>query len=174
MPTLRSLRPDDVPALIALAKRAWADVEASVDAVLGSPLDRLATPSWAAHHEAVVRDACESAESSMVVAESESGELTGFVAFTVRPESPGMSVYGEITALAVDPSARRSGLGRRLLGRAVDELRAAGVPVIMVETGGDDGHGPARRLYESAGFRRLPVAQYWIPGEAGDDFVGSR
>ena len=151
-----------------LATRAWAGIEESIDAVLGSPLDRLATPSWAAHHEAVVREACDSPESSVVVAEGEGGEAVGFVAYTVHRESPGMSKYGEITVIAVDPSARRSGLGRRLLDHAVDQLRAAGAPVIMLSTGGDDGHAPARALYESAGFRRLPIAQYWLAGAETD------
>jgi ribosomal protein S18 acetylase RimI-like enzyme len=164
MTTLRSHRSDDIPELIALAKRAWAGVEESIDAVLGSPLDRLATPSWAAHHEAVVREACESPESSAVVAEGESGKLVGFVAYVVHPESPGMSEYGEITVIAVDPSARRSGLGRRLLDHAVEQLGALAVPVIMLSTGGDVGHAPARALYESAGFRLLPIAQYWRAG----------
>lgn len=162
MASLRSLDPNDVPTLISLAKRAWAGVEESVDAVLGSPLDRLATPSWAAHHEAVVRDACDSADSSVVVAEDERGEIAGFVAFTVHPETPGMSEYGELTLIAVDPSARRSGVGRQLLDHAVERLAAAGAPVIMVSTGGDEGHAPARAFYESAGFRLLPIAQYWL------------
>lgn len=166
MTTLRPHRAEDVPELIALAKRAWADVEASVDAVLGSPLDRLATPSWAAHHEAVVRDACESTGTSVVVAENDDGALTGLVAYKVHPESPGMSECGEITVIAVEPSARRSGVGRRLLDHAVEQLRAAGAPVIMLSTGGDAGHAPARALYESAGFRLLPIAQYWLEGDA--------
>ena len=71
-----------------------------VDAALESPLDRLATPSWAAHHEAAVRDACHSTGSSVIVAENDDGQLTGFVAFTVHPKTPGMSEYGEITVLA--------------------------------------------------------------------------
>ena len=167
MTTLRTHRSDDVAELIALAKRAWAGVEESIDAVLGSPLDRLATPSWAAHHEAVVREACGSTESSVVVADDEEGQLAGFVAFTVHPESPGMSEYGEITVIAVDPSARRSGLGRRLLDHAVEQLGAAGAPVIMLSTGGDEGHAQARALYEAAGFRLLPIAQYWMAPPSG-------
>jgi hypothetical protein len=31
----------------------------------------------------------------------------------------------------------------------------------MVETGGDPGHGPARRAYEKAGFGLWPVARYF-------------
>jgi ribosomal protein S18 acetylase RimI-like enzyme len=161
---LRAHRDADVEGLVALAQRAWVDVEASIDAVLGSPLDRLATPSWAAHHEAVVRAACASADTTVVVAEDDQGELLGFVAHVVHPPSDAMSAYGEIVVIGVDPRTRNQGLGSTLLDRAVADLRDRGVPVIMVETGGDEGHTPARALYESAGFTRLPVAQYWLPG----------
>lgn len=34
--------------------------------------------------------------------------------------------------------------------------------VAMVETGGDPGHGPARRTYERAGFTAMPVARYFM------------
>jgi ribosomal protein S18 acetylase RimI-like enzyme len=160
--TLRTHREDDIAVLVELARRAWRDVEASIDAVLGQPLDRLVTPSWARHHDVVVREACASPETTVVVAEAEAGHLVGFVSFAIHPPSDGMSAYGEIGALAVDPDARSRGVGRQLLDHAVDRLGAGGAPVIMVETGGDEGHAPARRLYESAGFRRLPTAQYWL------------
>jgi hypothetical protein len=45
MVSLRAQRADDVGLLVDLATRSWKDVEASIDAALGSPLDRLATPS---------------------------------------------------------------------------------------------------------------------------------
>ncbi len=170
--TLRPARSDDAPALVDLAGRAWADVEASIDAILGSPLDRLATPSWPAHHQAVVHGVLEDPAASVVVAEDARAVITGFVASRVHPASAGMSAYGEVVAIAVDPGARGSGTGRDLLDRAVAELRAAGAPVIMLETGGDEGHAPARALYESAGFRRLPIAQYWLPGASAQDADG--
>jgi len=40
-------------------------------------------------------------------------------------------------------------------------MRAKGVTVAMVETGGDSGHAPARRAYEKSGFRLLSVARYF-------------
>ena len=163
MVRLRAQRDTDVEALVALAQRAWTEVEASIDTVLGSPLDRLVTPSWAAHHEAVVRDACAATETTVVVAEDDD-ELVGFVAHRVHPPSGGMSSYGEVVVIGVDPGARDRGVGRALLDRALADLRDRGVPVILAETGGDEGHAPARALYESAGFTRLPVAQYWLAG----------
>lgn len=164
--TLRPQQDTDVPVLVDLAQRSWQDVERAVDAVLGTPLDRLVTPSWRDHHAAVVEEACASPTSTVVVAEV-AGDIVGFVAHRVHDESPGMSRYGEIEVIAVDPDHRGAGVGRRLLDRAIADLRAASVPVMMLATGGDEGHGPARALYEAAGFQRLPTAQYWLPGAEG-------
>jgi hypothetical protein len=33
--------------------------------------------------------------------------------------------------------------------------------IVVVETGGDPGHGPARAAYEAAGFTLLPIARYF-------------
>jgi hypothetical protein len=33
--------------------------------------------------------------------------------------------------------------------------------VVVVETGGDPGHDPARAAYETAGFTKLPIARYF-------------
>ncbi|SCE84756.1 hypothetical protein [Micromonospora mirobrigensis] len=40
-------------------------------------------------------------------------------------------------------------------------LRAAGVTLAVVGTGGEDGHAPARRTYEKAGFTGLPLVRYY-------------
>ena len=90
--------------------------------------------------------------------------IVGVVSYRIHEASAAMSAYGETGLTAVDPTARYRGVGRALLDRAVADLRAAGMPVIMAETGGDAGHAPARVLYEGAGFRGLPLAQYWLPG----------
>jgi hypothetical protein len=44
---------------------------------------------------------------------------------------------------------------------AQEHIRAAGMRMILVETIGDSGHAPARRAYESFGFRKWPVARYF-------------
>jgi hypothetical protein len=33
--------------------------------------------------------------------------------------------------------------------------------IAVVETGGDDGHAPARAAYEALGFTVLPIARYF-------------
>ena len=63
--------------------------------------------------------------------------------------------------LAVDPAAQDRGTGTALTEFATAWLRDAGMRIAMVETGGDDGHAAARRVYERAGYALLPVARYF-------------
>lgn len=65
---------------------------------------------------------------------------------------------GEIHILAVDPDWQRKGIAPRLMDCAMDSMRAEGLDIVMVETGGDPGHAPSRATYERAGFERWPVA----------------
>lgn len=81
----------------------------------------------------------------------------GFVAATLDSDS----LVGEISMLAVDPAAQDQGIGMALTQTATDWLRGSGMQVAMVDTGGDPGHAPARRLYEKAGCTLLPVARYF-------------
>jgi GNAT superfamily N-acetyltransferase len=62
--------------------------------------------------------------------------------------------------LAVDPAAQGEGVGTVLTRTATDWLRASGMRVAMIDTGGDPGHAPARRVYEKAACTLLPVARY--------------
>ena len=56
--------------------------------------------------------------------------------------------------MAVTESARRTGIGRRLLEKAIAEARALGAHRLYLET--NQKLVPAIRLYESIGFRHLP------------------
>src|SRR5699024_11982486 len=61
---------------------------------------------------------------------------------------------GEVYIIADDPDRQGSGIGRALLDHSCQRARTAGMRMVMVETGDDPGHEPARRSYESAGFQR--------------------
>ncbi|WP_433781913.1 hypothetical protein ACQPX6_18750 [Actinomycetospora sp. CA-101289] len=54
---------------------------------------------------------------------------------------------------------------RQLAGSGVFERQhpdgRADQRAVVVETGGDPGHEPARRLYEECGFTALPVVRYF-------------
>ena len=142
--------------MVDLSLRAWAPVFASLEQVLGAELFRLQHPDWRADQRAAVEQACTDETLTVWVAE-EHGEVTGFVATRVAEADR----LGEIFMIAVDPAHQRRGVGATLTAFAIERLQEAGLPVAMVETGGDPGHAPARALYEAAGFTLLPVARYF-------------
>jgi len=86
-----------------------------------------------------------------------SDSLHGFVGVRLHPEDK----MGEIYILAVDPKHQRRGVGKQLLSFAEQKIRDAGMQMVMVETGGDSGHAPARKAYETSGYERWPVSRYF-------------
>jgi ribosomal protein S18 acetylase RimI-like enzyme len=68
---------------------------------------------------------------------------------------------GEIYILAVDPEHQQQGVGSALLDKGFDQIKAAGMTIVMVETGDDPGHAASRATYERKGFTRWPVARYF-------------
>ncbi len=71
------------------------------------------------------------------------------------------AVWETFYSYAVDPDYQRRGIAMALTDFAVAHMKAAGMEIAMVETGGDPGHAPARAAYEKAGFRVLPLARYF-------------
>lgn len=67
--------------------------------------------------------------------------------------------YGEVKSMFVDPAARGQGVGAALLSMLESHARAAGLPVLRLETG-DDLY-PAHRLYRRLGFSETgPFGDY--------------
>ena len=67
---------------------------------------------------------------------------------------------GVVDIIAVDPDYQRRGIARQLMDRAAEHMRAQGMDIAAVGTGGDSGHGPARALYEALGYTALPGVRY--------------
>ena len=74
----------------------------------------------------------------------------------------------EVLTLAVDPAARRHGLGRALLEQALATARQRGASAIFLEVA--SGNGPGRALYAAAGFATVGCRRGYYPG-GGDALV---
>jgi lincosamide nucleotidyltransferase A/C/D/E len=155
---IRPSRAADRDAVVELSLRAWAPNYASMEAVLGDELSRrLHGEDWRAYQaRSVIEAVTESANHSWVA--DRHGRICGFVVAAVVDPGRGL---GEIAMLAVDPAAQGHGVGRALTDHATDWLRAVGMRVAMIGTGGDAGHAAARRLYERAGYSPMPMARYF-------------
>lgn len=84
-------------------------------------------------------------------------DLVGFVGISIHPEDR----MGEVSIVAVSPEHQRKGIGKALMEFAEQNVRDLGMKMVMVETVGDSGHEPARRVYEALGYERWPVARYF-------------
>ena len=155
---IRPLSDADVDAVVALSLDAWAPVFASFEAVMGPRVYPLVYPDWRTAQATAVAQVCRSEQIGAWVADVE-GAPVGFVA--VRWTEEDATPVGEVEMIAVAPDHQRAGVASRLLERAVTEMRARGVPLAVIGTGGDDGHAPARALYERHGFTALPLVRYY-------------
>jgi ribosomal protein S18 acetylase RimI-like enzyme len=150
--TIRSLEARDVDEVVDLSILAWRPVFCSFEALMGSDLYARVHPDWRRDQEAAVRRAL--ADHDTWVAEVD-GRVVGFVNVTFDDAERS----GEIYMVAVHPEVQRRGVGSSLTERALSEMRARGIDLAIVATGGDPGHAPARATYEKAGF--TPVPQVW-------------
>ena len=138
---MRAATEDEVPACVDL----WVTAVAARDGVRESEAVR----QRAAAEFTVPRVA-------LVVAVDDAG-LGGFALVT----DPGSGVTGDLDAaylslLAVDPRAQGRGLGRSLIGAAVDAAECAGHRRCLLHV--LDDNAPALLLYRSAGFHPVGAA----------------
>lgn len=146
-------------AILDLSIRAWAPVFPLMQASVPDYVYRAFYPSgWETRQRADIDTILAADDVGKWVAMA--GDLpVGWVGARTHLEDR----MGEIHILAVDPEWQRNGIASRLMECAMDAMRAKGLEIVMVETGGDPGHAPSRATYERAGFERWPVARYFRP-----------
>jgi GNAT superfamily N-acetyltransferase len=154
---IRPYEESDLEAIVDFSLRAWQPVFESLRHVLGDAIfARLHRPDWSAVQAEAVRSSCTSEERDVFVAVAD-GRPVGFAAVALNAFHERMAV---VDIIAVDPDYQRRGIARQLMDRAAEHMRAQGMDIAAVGTGGDPGHGPARALYESLGYTALPGVRY--------------
>ena len=154
---IRQYKKSDLEAIVAFSLRAWQPVFESLRQVLGDAVFmRLHQPEWTAVQAEAVRSSCTSDERDVFVAVAD-GLPVGFAAIALNAFHERMAV---VDIIAVDPDYQRRGIARQLMDRAAAHMRAQGMDIAAVGTGGDPGHGPARALYEALGYTALPGVRY--------------
>jgi ribosomal protein S18 acetylase RimI-like enzyme len=144
-------------AIVHLSLRAWTPVFASIQKAMDTDVYQVFYPdNWRVSQQKAVEDVCTTEDTNVWVA-IDADSIVGFVVVKLHSEDS----MGEIYMVAVDPDFQGQGIGTALIEFALTSMKDAGMSIAMVETGGDDGHAPARRTYEKVGFGLLPIARYF-------------
>ncbi len=145
-------------AVLDLSRRAWQPVFVELRVAVPAYVYRAFYPDgWWERQRQDIAALLDSEHDGVSVALVDDVVVVGWVGIRLHPEDS----MGEIYILAVDPDHQRKGVARALMAAAHEQMRAAGMTIAMVETGGDPGHQPSRATYVAAGYERWPVARYF-------------
>ena len=153
---IRPARKPDLAPMIELTLKAFEPIFESFMRILGKEIFPVLYPNWQETQRIIVEEAFADDDISMWVAEVES-KVVGLITLKLDGEQK----IGEVHFLAVHPAYQNQGVGTTLNAFVLDQMRAAGMEVAMVSTGGDPSHAPARWTYEKAGYIPLPIANYY-------------
>lgn len=142
--TYRYATADDLEPIIAIARRIWTmGMSKRLEDRFGVQGGR----SWDDWTAQDIGGAVRQRLDTCLVAEVD-GQLAGWVTWIINRDRN----QGQIGYNGVAPEFRGHGLGTALVQMALDKLREANLPIAVVVTGLDDGHAPARHVYEKCGF----------------------
>jgi ribosomal protein S18 acetylase RimI-like enzyme len=152
---IRPFIDSDLTEIVTLSLLAWEPVFESFEKVLGPRIFPILYPNWRKTQAEGVAGACRAADKYHTLVAEIDGRVVGFIAYELTGET------GEVVLLAVHPEHQKQGIATELNQAALDAMKAAGMKMAVVETGGEEGHAPARRAYEKAGYTGLPIVRYF-------------
>jgi ribosomal protein S18 acetylase RimI-like enzyme len=159
MPILiREVQAEDLPELQALTVAAFEPIFASFAKIMGEKVFPLVYPDWKSTQSNLVETFFKDEKIHLWLAEAE-GKPAGLLAYQLEK---GDEKTGEIEFLVVHPDYQKAGIGTKLNEFALAKMREAGMKLVVVGTGGDESHAPARKAYEKVGFRPLPNVWYFM------------
>ena len=152
---IRPFQPNDINELVQLTLLAFEPIFKSFAQILGSQIYPILYPDWRKSQTDGVERLSHNEKVNLWVAEV-GGKVIGFIAFELYEDQT-----GEIQLLAVHPEYQNHGIGTQLNTFALQKMKAAGIKLAIVATGGDASHAPARKSYEKSGYTALPLVRYY-------------
>ena len=152
---IRSFDGSDLEEIVNVSLLAWEPVFDSFKQLLGSEIYSFLYPNWRESQAEGVKAICRDSERVSVLVAELREKIVGFLAYQIKGQT------GEVELLAVHPDHQGLGIGTELNNRALEEMKAAGIVMVEIGTGGDESHAPARRSYEKAGYTSLPLVRYY-------------
>ncbi len=154
---IRSFNRQDLPDIVQLSLLAWEPIFTAWEHILGPDLYPIAIyPDWRKSQQEAVEKVCQDENITTWVAEVQ-GKVVGFIAYQLNDTTK----TGEVHMLAVHPEYQNHGIGTELNLLALQKMKQSGMRLAALGTGGDEGHAPARRSYEKAGYTGLPLVRYY-------------
>jgi ribosomal protein S18 acetylase RimI-like enzyme len=87
------------------------------------------------------------------------------VGYVVWGHTPCTDAVYDLYWIAVDKAAQGTGVGRLLMNACVDDVRARGGRMVIIETEGTEAYEPTRRFYFSVGCDEVArIADFYRPG----------
>lgn len=139
---------------VRIALLVWEGIHTAYAKLQGEDMHEAVSGGWREAKAAEI--AAQQSKDTAIVALLD-GKVVGFCGYRFVNDALGNIGYN-----GVDPAYRGNGIARYLYEYAFAQMRKAGAGYARVFTGGDDGHAPARRAYEKAGFdKRLLTLTYY-------------
>ena len=154
---IRAYKDEDIDQIVGLSLLAWEPVFDSFRQLLGPKIYPILYPNWQQSQKEGVEQTCLDQENFHTLVAVIDGKVVGFLSYKITPENEN----GEVWLLAVHPDYQNDGIGTKLNLIALDKMQEAGMRLAVVGTGGDEGHAPARKSYENAGYTPLPLVRYY-------------
>jgi ribosomal protein S18 acetylase RimI-like enzyme len=144
---IRPYDAQDLGWLADVANKAWRGIHAAYRKAYGETLYQRLVPNEHFRKGEEMSRICRDHPESVFICE-EDGRKVGFVTILLDRKRK----IGEICNNAVDPDCGLKGIGQQMYRFALEEFRKQGMEFAKVQTGLDEGHAPARKAYERAGF----------------------
>lgn len=139
---------------VRIALALWTGIHEVYAKRIGDDIHDAVMANWQANQKKSIADQQRRPTSLVALL---NGQVVGFCGCRVEN-----GVLGVIGYNGVDPQFRGRGIARYMYEAAFDSFRSQGIRYARVFTGGDDGHGPARRAYEKAGYdKKLLSATFY-------------
>jgi len=152
--TIRPFRPADLSRVQAITVGSFEGV--SIDRNIEQAFGPVAGKDWRERKARDVTTDCEVQPEGVFVAETEDGEVAGYV--TTRLDR--FTRIGRIPNLAVDEQFRGQGVGTQLIEHAVDWMREQGMAMAKIETLVQNERGQA--LYPRFGFQEVARQIHYV------------
>ena len=146
---IRLFQPSDLEPMVAIARKAWKKIFEGFRQQLGDELYTILYGNRLQDKRYQLTEFTAKFPRQCYVCER-NGKIVGFVTFGLNSETK----TGILTNNAADPDSGEKGIGQEMYAAVFERMRQEGMIAVTVSTGLDEGHAPARRAYERAGFEK--------------------